>query len=619
MQRMCAIIAGILLVLTTNSFAYTPPIGIPDPGLWGSIHPVEGVAPATATKCPAWPTAQTAGCYYIDNTHANKTDVDNTYGYPDKPRATPPGSGTSSSFKYVYAAGSYVEIHGGPYTLNVYPEFQGTSDNPVWFRGVSTPNRPMFNSGLRLGPSAYTVIENLEFADLPTTFYSNAIKIVNMASHHIAIRNNYFHDLPFPYPTGTSIGAAVIDVSPSQGGDINNLVVYNNSFTRIGDRFTLNDDDIHCMTFGLWSVKPPSTLNTVWILNNSGIDIGGSFFQLNGNQTDATTALAENRTETNLDNLHHFYAGKNLVHLARQSLGAPKFARDIIYSQNEAYENFSQNTGVGTGMSYQEGSHRVWYIFNKIHNEMFGIRSSNISIEPTYRDAVNFTSYMIGNVIYNIYNGPTVFYYNRDDIYKPAQAIKHEQGFYNHRYMVDNTIYNVGGGITLRGLLADDTSYIFGNVISGVNGIDTHVTPNVADYHMLLIDGINKYDYNLFEPHETSGTIGIRDTTSPVQRMYTLSDVVTNTDECSHCVADDPLFVNASTGDFRPQAASPLVDASVENEVYGIFETLYGINIRKDFNGVSRPQGAGWDIGAYEYFDGGPSPIKIRGFRVTTE
>ena len=52
-------------------------------------------------------------------------------------------------------------------------------------------------------------------------------------------------------------------------------------------------------------------------------------------------------------------------------------------------------------------------------------------------------------------------------------------------------------------------------------------------------------------------------------------------------------------GDMSPAAGSAAIDATVEDEVYGLFTTLYGLDIRTDRAGTARPQGA-WDIGAIE-------------------
>jgi hypothetical protein len=52
----------------------------------------------------------------------------------------------------------------------------------------------------------------------------------------------------------------------------------------------------------------------------------------------------------------------------------------------------------------------------------------------------------------------------------------------------------------------------------------------------------------------------------------------------------NPLFVNPSAGDFHLQAGSPAIDAG----------TMIAL-VATDFDGIPRPQGAAYDIGAYEY------------------
>jgi hypothetical protein len=55
----------------------------------------------------------------------------------------------------------------------------------------------------------------------------------------------------------------------------------------------------------------------------------------------------------------------------------------------------------------------------------------------------------------------------------------------------------------------------------------------------------------------------------------------------------DPLFVDAPGADYHLAAGSPAIDQGL---------TLSGFDYDKD--GVMRPQGSAWDIGAYEYCDG---------------
>lgn len=58
----------------------------------------------------------------------------------------------------------------------------------------------------------------------------------------------------------------------------------------------------------------------------------------------------------------------------------------------------------------------------------------------------------------------------------------------------------------------------------------------------------------------------------------------------SNNLTTNPQFTNAATNDFTLQATSPAIDAGVTVSA-----------VTTDFAGISRPRGAGHDIGAYEY------------------
>jgi chitodextrinase len=62
----------------------------------------------------------------------------------------------------------------------------------------------------------------------------------------------------------------------------------------------------------------------------------------------------------------------------------------------------------------------------------------------------------------------------------------------------------------------------------------------------------------------------------------------------SSILTTDPKFVNASTNDFHLQSTSPAINAGA---------TIASVTTDKD--GVTRPQGSAYDIGAYEYVSGG--------------
>jgi len=56
-------------------------------------------------------------------------------------------------------------------------------------------------------------------------------------------------------------------------------------------------------------------------------------------------------------------------------------------------------------------------------------------------------------------------------------------------------------------------------------------------------------------------------------------------------IAQDPSFVNATSGDFHLMATSPAIDDA----------KVIANDSTQDFDGTSRPQGARNDLGAFEY------------------
>lgn len=62
----------------------------------------------------------------------------------------------------------------------------------------------------------------------------------------------------------------------------------------------------------------------------------------------------------------------------------------------------------------------------------------------------------------------------------------------------------------------------------------------------------------------------------------------------AHDLNVDPLFVDASGGNFQLQASSPCINSGVGSDVYSDVPN-------DDYDGVTRPQDITWDIGAFEY------------------
>lgn len=572
-MRFFAFFVLVSILSCEGGLAYTPPPGIPDPGTWGDTHPIDSSAPDTSTACPGWPDTAVSNCYYIDNSVACS---DATNGYPSTPRCTIGNS---------YTAGSYIEVHGGPYTTEKTITFSGSSSAPIWFRGESSGNMPVISENMFVS-GTYTIFENIEF----TGFSGPAIKITGAASNNIAIRHIYVHDLTYP-----GSDTAVFPATPDQGGAIHDLVYYDIDFSDIGDWSSEEDNDYHGVNPTLWGRTPPTTIYNVWCLNNTAYHISGDLFQSNGDQRDAE----KGRTieETNLSNCKLMYVGGNTISYSRQALATPKFTTTAIISKNTAHNCYNVPSDSGYGGVNQEGSRDVWWLFNTFHDLTYGLKQSNTSF--TGAADANLTSYMVGNVIYNIddrYNMSTG--YTRNSAFKPAQAINFQRAYYK-RYVIDNTIYNVGGGVNIGNQVEGDETIMSGNVIAGVVGVDDAAN---NDFHISLLssDGTTTVDYSYFQPRSDSSLVTFYWSGFLPLITTSLSSFQTLTGECQHCDIGDPLFTSASASNFIPTRDSPLVGSSVKHNVYDIFYNNFGRSIAVDATGKQRPSGGGWSIGAFE-------------------
>ena len=224
--------------------AWQPPIGIPRPEF--GIEETYRMYDDPANRNPALTYTQNAegGFYthYVDNTHPAATDSGNPYGTASIPRETIPLD---------WAAGSVVEIHGGPYTWPstaqyLYRDSYGTLDYPVFVRGISESNRPVISSQMRANGS-YLILENLDFS-----LGGHLVLHGDYDQDFMSIRYSEFHD---------SYNHAIrIDTS-------RNIVVYKNDIHHNGNwEATWNESG---QGIALWSDGDSGgATDYIWIVDN---------------------------------------------------------------------------------------------------------------------------------------------------------------------------------------------------------------------------------------------------------------------------------------------------------------------------------------------------------------
>ncbi|MDH7486063.1 MAG: choice-of-anchor Q domain-containing protein [Anaerolineae bacterium] len=156
---------------------------------------------------------------------------------------------------------------------------------------------------------------------------------------------------------------------------------------------------------------------------------------------------------------------------------------------------------------------------------------------------------------------------------------------------------------TTYGYLAEFGSYDEPSLPADVtvhNTIFFNDNPANGGTTLFVASGVNMTaDYNLYyNPYRTDDVICY----GPTDRCYSAQEIndgtwFAQTGNGEHSAYGDPLFVNAPGKDFHLTAASPAVDAGTGQGAPTV-----------DLDGNPRPQGAGYDIGPYEYVTAGPTP-----------
>jgi hypothetical protein len=165
-------------------------------------------------------------------------------------------------------------------------------------------------------------------------------------------------------------------------------------------------------------------------------------------------------------------------------------------------------------------------------------------------------------------------------------------------------VAGTGGVLTIRNsLIAKNTSINAGGAIFADLGgkailVNDTISANIAAVGASLnqlygatVTGLNNI---IFGNVNVDGTPGLPIFNGPLTATLTYSDIEGGLAGTGNINAA-PQFVNAAGNNFQLSAGSPAIDAAIANTVPATATPA------KDLLGVSRPQGAALDMGAYEY------------------
>lgn len=450
------------------------------------------------------------------------------------------------------SAGSVV-IVAGTYNVNHANNpitCNGTAANPVYIRGLDNTQRPTITQKWIVSGSYYVI----EYINAIWANSSGNGKL-NFSGDHGVVRHCDFRG-----DTNTGVGG----VNPN--GSYH--VIYDCFLHDFGDVNASFDQDNHGIAIG-------SNTHHIWIVYNEIARCSGDGIQINAGSAGAQAST------------HHIYFGRNKTHHNKQTGMWCKQADDVIFSQNESYGHRLSGSSQGDGAGGQYGPTYLWVIFNDLYDNESGIRFASTSGLGSNGDR-----FIIGNKIHNIHKVTSA--YDTSDSWESAAI-----GIWNssNTYIIGNTIWDVDAGINSpsNGAFHIHNNIFDVNSVSGANQIWIYesATANAStmDYNLFMGSGRIRWGSS-----STTITLSTFKSTYPTKGQHALS-------------TSDAKFVSPGTGDFHLASGSPAIDTAAAHAAYDTFFTRYGIDIKKDLDGVVRPQGSNWDIGAYEGAgSGGPPP-----------
>ena len=219
------------------------------------------------------------------------------------------------------------------------------------------------------------------------------------------------------------------------------------------------------------------------------------------------------------------------------------------------------NGGAGISPNNNQGGAAADYTEvseNMVYN--IGMTEGGNHVQGIYINGTNFN--LVGNNLVFLVTGWGIHQYHQ-----PV----------GNSTIVNNTIFNSGGGILIgsdgTGSNATDYNYVANNIVMN-NGALQGGTGIRECCDASNIGSHNTYTNNLVNNN------------SPANYSFYF-------DAAQNSITGDPLFVNYTgdrNGNYRLQSSSPAIDSGTSTKAPKI-----------DFSGASRPTGAGWDRGAYEF------------------
>lgn len=560
---------------------FVPPIGIPSPpfGIEESHHMYDGATFDFGSGPEPYRDAGNGPyTHYIDCNvgldYLPPSSTPNPFGTAASPRKTIPDS---------LPDGSVVELHGVGFDTQLLKSVSGTGSaaKPIFIRGASPTQKPIVRRPLQI-KCDYVIVENIDFdySDYASPTLNGVGAMVRVYEetspalrlfHHISVRHCLFRDMPRDPNEGVAIATSFsVQDTPSSPNDATSLLEY------------LVVYDIEARNLGEWNNPSGSTdylgphfgANTrhVWLLDSHLHHLGSH-------------AAAFTRTNALSDQApcRNGYAGRCYMHHCKESAFIFKHARDSILSQSILHTSRDSDSGPGDGVAIHSNdsnanwpaSDNIWVLFNEVYDTERGIDHTS---PPSMPVGTFGRSYIIGNVVHDVYDAGDLSYTN-------GSGISHSK--LTQVRIINNTIYSCDQGIWwgTSGLTEPDrcTTVIRNNLIANLsekylqtNGVDAHhlnMTPNP-------ITPFSTVDHNLHWEDVGNVRFMIVAPFGVTRYFFLLPDMFLVTGLGGDSLQTPPLLSNPADHSYFLTGASPCVNAGVLDDAYTTFQLTFGRSIR---------------------------------------
>ena len=285
------------------------------------------------------------------------------------------------------------------------------------------------------------------------------------------------------------------------------------------------------------------------------------------------------------------------------NMGGANWHHLIVHGTGEMVDSFAI-TGWGASdfilIEVAEGSRH-----NGIPKSGFYLRKS-LGFDGIVTIGDNGNIYIVGLDVENTHASGWGFFCNRPGtgrimlkncISKASVAFRMSGGGANTALM-DSVAYDSGEGIiTPNWYPLEILNSTFKNCTDGIKKAGTSGTGRITCKNTVVVGGTNKYATPLADHFSTANS------------SNNATDAAVTTDvpgagAIANIVSGD--FTNYATNDLSLAIESALVNAGTDSASnYGAYDRAEYVALEADIIGTSRPQGAAWDIGAFEFVDEG--------------